>query len=116
MKIKFLPSTILVVGLLLSGCTEISALFNAGTTTANAPASVTTLVEAEQSAILVTKAVDVYVNTGSPNRATLLKLQQLSNTVHAALVSLEQANAENKPLVFASFNAAVAAFNAYKGN
>ena len=115
MKHAFLAPVILSL-LLLPGCANVSAAVSALTTTAAAPASVTTLADAEQSATLVTQAVDLYVKTGNPTRATLLQLQSYSNAVHAALTTLEQANAEGGTLVFAVFNAAVAAFNSYSAS
>ena len=97
----------------LAGCANLTTAIGALTTTTTAPAAVTTLGDAEQAATLVTQAVDVAVKTGKLNRATLLQLQTYSNAVHAALTTLEQANTEGGTLVFATFNAAVAAFNSY---
>jgi hypothetical protein len=82
-------------------------------TSSSTPSQVTTLAEAEQGAKLVTDAVDVYVNTASPDRAVLVELKSLSDGVHAAIVSLEAANAKGQSLVYGSFNAALSAFNAY---
>jgi hypothetical protein len=108
---------ILGIGLIpLSSCANVSAAVTALTTSTAAPAAVTTLADAEQSATLVTQAVDLYVKTGNPTKATLQQLQAYSNAVHAALTTLEQANAEGGTLVFASFNAAVAAFNSYSAS
>ena len=62
---------------------------------------------------LATKAADLYVTTGHPSRAVLIQIKSLSDGLHAALVTLERANADGKSLTFASFNAALQAFNAY---
>ena len=116
MRIVVLAVLIAAVAMAAAGCANVSAAVSALTTTTAAPASVTTLADAEQSATLVTQAVDLYVKTGNPTRATLLQLQSYSNAVHAALTTLEQANAEGGTLVFAVFNAAVAAFNSYSAS
>lgn len=97
----------------LSGCTTLTNLYDVATGSVSTSQAATTLAEAEQSATLVTQAVDLYVNSANPNAATLQQLQNYSNAVHAALVSLEQANAEGGTLVFATYNAALAAFNSY---
>lgn len=77
------------------------------------PAQATTLAEALQAAKLATDAVDVYVRSANPNRATLAELQTLNEGLHNALVTLEMANANGQSLAMASFNAALTAFNAY---
>lgn len=93
----------------------LSCFFVAGCATANAPTSASTLAEAEQSATLATKAVDVYVNSASVNRADLLKIQQGNNVIHSALLTLEADRKAGTPLSFSAFNAAVASFNSYLG-
>ena len=106
---------VLVAALALTGCTSVAQLAAtvAQATSSSTPSQVTTLAEAEQGAKLVTDAVDVYVNTASPDRAVLVELKSLSDGVHAAIVSLEAANAKGQSLVYGSFNAALSAFNAY---
>lgn len=96
------------MGLALAGCSPLAA--NLATST---PTQVTTLAEAEQAATLVTQAADTYVTTANPSQAQLVQIQALSNAVHAALTNLEAANAADNSLVFASFNSALQAFNAY---
>jgi hypothetical protein len=106
---------VVVLALGLSGCASVAS----GITTvvqsvsSSTPTQVTTLADAVSAATLVTQAVDVYVNTASPNKATLLELQTLNNGVHAALVSLEAANTANQSLAIAAFNAALTAFSSY---
>lgn len=77
------------------------------------PTQARTLGQAEQAATLVTRAVDAAVNTGKLSRATLLKINSLSDAVHAALGDLQAANANNQSLNFAAFNAALDAWNTY---
>ena len=106
---------ILVAGASLSGCAQLAAgaANIAATVTGSTPHQVKTLAEAEQTATLVTKAVDLAVNTGKLPRATLVELNSLSDGLHAALGALQQANANGQALNFAAFNAALAAYNAY---
>lgn len=102
------------VGLLAmsaAGCSSLTAAYDSLT---NQTASqVTTLADAEQAATLATKAVDVYVNSTTPDRATLTELKALNDGVHAALDNLLAAQAAGGSLTFASFNAALSAFDAY---
>lgn len=95
----------------LGACSTITSVVNSLTN--QTTTQVTTLADAEQAATLVTKAVDLYVNSASPDRATLVELQALSNGVHAALTNLQAAQLAGGSLSFASFNAALAAFQAY---
>lgn len=88
----------------------------AESTSTTIPNQATTLGQALQAATLVTKATDTYVTTANPSAAQLRQIKALSAGVHAALVHLEQENAAGHSLIFASFNAALQAFNAYKGN
>lgn len=74
---------------------------------------VNTLADATLAATAATRLVDVYVNTGNPNRATLLELQKLNDGVHSALTDLQRANAAGQSIAMASFNAARDAFLAY---
>jgi hypothetical protein len=100
-------------GLLLlvgtSGCTSLAQF--AATTATNMSSS--TPAQATQAATLVTKAVDIAVNTGKLDRATLIELDALNEGVHAAWLNLKAANDSGHSLVFASFNAALDAFRAY---
>lgn len=87
--------------------------FDVLTTPANSAPVATTLAEAEQAATLVTQTVDLYVKSANPSQETLYKIMAYSNTVHAALVSLEQDRIAGRPLVFATYNSAVAGFQSY---
>lgn len=80
------------------------------------PHQADTLAKAIQSATLVTRAVDIYVNSPAATPDKLREIKRLSDAVHAALVSLEQDHAAGRSLVFAGFNASILAFNAYRGN
>lgn len=105
----------LVLILPLAGCTSVASLVSstAASMSSTTPTEVRTLAEAEQAATLVTKAVDLYVRTGHPSRATLLELKALSDGVHAAIVELDQAQKNGKSLTYDSVNAALLAFSAY---
>ncbi len=105
----------LVASLSLTGCSSVGQFVTSTATemSSSTPSQATTLASALQAATLVTKAVDVYVNTANPSRATLLELQILNNQVHTTLVDLEHENAAGHSLVFAAFNEALRAFNSY---
>lgn len=77
------------------------------------PQQVKTLAEAYQVATILTEAVDVYVNVGKPDRATLLELKKLNDGVHDALANLKAANDSGNALSMAIFNEALKAFNSY---
>jgi len=105
----------LVLIIPLAGCTSVASFVasTAATMSSTTPTEVKTLAEAEQAATLVTRAVQLYVENGNPSRATLLEIKALSDGVHAAILELDAAQRTKKSLVFDSFNAALAAFNAY---
>lgn len=110
---KILIASLLCIG--LSGCASVAS----GITTivqsvsSSTPTQVATLADAVAAATLVTKATDVYVQTGNPSKATLLELQTLNEGLHTALTGLEQANASNQSLELAAFNEALTAFISY---
>ncbi len=80
------------------------------------PQQATTLADAVRMADLVTNAVDVYVTTSTPTRATIDRLQMLRGTVRADLDALIAANTAKQSLTFAAFNVAFANFQTfYKG-
>lgn len=110
---KFLLAIALVSG--LGGCTTMAQMTSsiASSLSSSTPSQVNTLAAATQSATLITLAVDTYVKSGTPNRATLLELQALSNAVHSALTELRSAELSGRSLTFDSFNAAIDAFNSY---
>lgn len=116
---KLIIFAVLPLAMMASGCKTLgisAAGVVAQTVQDNSTASpgqATTLIEAEQAATLATQAADLYVHTGNPSGDQLNKIGALSDGVHAALVSLEDANASGKALSFSTFNAAVKAFNAY---
>lgn len=101
--------------LMLSGCADIAsfAATAASNVSSQTPAQVSTLTNAITAADLATKAVDIYVNAASPSKAVLVELNALNEGLHTALTGLETDQAAGKSLVFASFNEALAAFNAY---
>lgn len=86
----------------------------AGCAMLNAPTSAGTLAEAINADTLAVRIADTYVQTGMPNAATLRTLAADADAVHAALKSLEADQAAGRPLNFAAFNAANAAFNSYR--
>lgn len=85
----------------------------AGCTTLNAPTSASTLADAINLDTLAVRIADTYVTTGMPKAATLRTLSADADAVHTALKSLEADQAAGRPLSFAAFNAANAAFQAY---
>lgn len=99
----------------LAGCASLAQTASGIATSLSSatPNQVTTLAEANQAATLVTKAVDVAVQTGKLDRGTLVELQTLNNSLHTALVNINSSNAEGNSLVYAAFNAALTAFNSY---
>lgn len=115
MKMKtFLLAAALGIAVPLGACqtlTQVATSFSTST-----PKQVNTLAEALQAATLATLAVDAYVNATNPNRATLLELQTLNNSLHTALTNLQAANATGQSLAMASFNEALAAFRSYAAN
>lgn len=105
----------LCLSLALGACAGTAQLVsNVATSLSTAtPKQAATLAEALQVATLTTQAVDLYVTTASPSRATLVELQTLNEAVHTALVNLQAANAAGQSLAFAAFNEALSAFSAY---
>ena len=70
-----------------------------------------TLAQVEQSATLTTQAADTYVLTAHPNVAARLIVRDASNSLHAAVLTLE-ATPVGTPLDLAAFDAALAALSA----
>jgi hypothetical protein len=105
----------------LAACAVALALGACGTGPTSGPsvgsvvldAGPTQLGLALQSATLVTQTTDLAVSSGKLNRATLERINQLSDAVHAAVGDLEKAQAAGRPLAFDSLNAALSAYNAY---
>lgn len=112
MKLRILIAAACIA---LAGCTSTAALIGntVQSLSSSTPSQVTTLAEALQAATLVTNAVDIYVNTGNPSRATLNELNVLNDGLHTALGNLQTANASNQNLYIATFNEALRAFSSY---
>ena len=70
-----------------------------------------TLAQVEQSATLTTQAADTYVLAAHPNVAARLIIRDASNSLHAAVLTLE-ATPVGTPLDLAAFDAALAALSA----
>lgn len=111
MKLKYLALAAVLACAPLGACSTVASIATAFSS--SSVAQVNTLAAAEQTATLVTKAADLYVNTASPDRGTLIELQALSKGIHSALTDLQAANTAGKSLNFAAFNAALDAYNAY---
>jgi hypothetical protein len=99
----------------LAGCTTVAkdVVAIATSLSTSSPTQVTTYADATAAATLATKAVDVAVTSLKFDRGTLEELSALNDSVHAAWLDLKQANDAGRSLSFASFNAALDAFNAY---
>lgn len=99
----------------LGGCGQ---LISAGITTAGQasptiPNQVTTLAAAEQTATLITKATQAYVDNAKLTKAQLQQISTDSDALHSAITTLESQNAQGVALNFAAVNAALAAWNTY---
>jgi hypothetical protein len=103
------------LALALGGCASLAQVAGQVGQLVSSPSAhqVQTLAAALSAAKLATDAVDLYVQVGNPDRATLLQLQSLNEGVHTALTNLQAANMRGESLVFAAFNEALAAFRAY---
>jgi hypothetical protein len=95
----------------VAGCSNVTAAFDS--LTGQSQSQVTTFADAESAATVATNAVDVYVNSASPDRATLTELKALNDGVHAALTDLQHDQTAGNSLTFGAFNAALDAFDAY---
>jgi hypothetical protein len=101
----------------LGGCgTTLSGL--AVSLTSPSPTQVKTLAEAIQATTTAENSLDVIVNSGVVNQATLAEIKKLVTDVHTELKKFEAANsAGNSVAVQAevdAFNAALSALNGYK--
>lgn len=112
---RLLSAFAITAALALGGCATLTSTVAqlADHAASASPHQAATLAEALQAATLITRAVDLYVNVGNPDRATLVELKALNDAVHAALTDLEAADARGGSLTFGTFNAALDAFNAY---
>ncbi|MBI3678466.1 MAG: hypothetical protein HY243_17805 [Proteobacteria bacterium] len=114
MKLKILALAA-ICALALTGCASVAQDVAAVATnlSSNTPSQVATYVDATAAATLATKAVDVAVTSLKFDKGTLSELSALNDGVHAAWLDLKKANDAQQSLSFASFNAALDAFNAY---
>lgn len=78
------------------------------------PSQVNTLDDAIKVDTLAMQAVHATVDVHKFKRAQLVQIDQLNDSLHAALVKLEEAHLRGESLVFATFNEALRAFNAYR--
>lgn len=108
---RLLAPTAIALSLALGGCAN--GAFNQTPTMQMQALQANTLAEAINLDTVAARAVTVYVQTGNPNRATLIQLQTDARIVHDALVTLEQANAAGMNLNFTVVNAAYRAFYDY---
>ena len=114
MKRTFIAIALLAT-LGLASCTTVAQLAASTATSlsSSTPGQVKTLNDAVAAADLLTKSTKVVVDTGTLDRATLVEIDALSTGVHAALTDLEADNAAGHALNYASFNAALDAYNSY---
>ena len=105
----------LVMGRGLTACATVAKSVTSVAASLAGPVSgqATTLAQAIQLADLATKATKVTVDSVKLPKATLIQLSALNDGVHSALVDLETANTMGQSLSFASFNAALDAYNSY---
>lgn len=103
----------------LGGCSSFGSFVSDLTVSATSatPTQAKTVGEATTLATAAERALDFYVNNGSPSRAVLNELNILVPAVHSALVKVEAANkAGNSALTaaaLAAFNEALAAYESY---
>lgn len=116
MKMLVLAGALLLASPLMAGCASIAAgVANVATSlSSSSPTQVNTFAAATLAATVATKTVDLAVNTGKLNRSVLLQLQALNEGLHTAWLQLKAANDTDKSLSYASFNAALAAYQAYR--
>jgi hypothetical protein len=115
MKVRY--AIVLFASIGLCGCGQtLSSL--AVSLTSPSPTQVKTLAEAEQAATVAENSLDIYVNSGVANQATLAEIKTLVTALHTELKKFEAANsAGNSVAVQAetdAFNAALSALNGYK--
>lgn len=111
MKRHFMYAGLALALLVAPACSTVANL--ATSLSSSSVAQVNTLGDALQAATLVTRAVDLYVTTGHPDRGTLVELKALNEGLHTSLMDLQAANTRGQSLNFAAFNAALDAYNAY---
>jgi hypothetical protein len=116
MKRMIMLAGALALALSSAACTDLASGV-AGLATdlsSSTPAQVTTYGEATAAATLATRTVDLAVTTLTLNKATLTELNSLNEAVHTAWLQLKAANDAGQSLSFASFNAALAAYQSYR--
>ena len=88
----------------------------AGTATnlsSETPSQVTTLADADLAADTIVKLTKTAVDSGTLDAGELTEIQALRTGVRSALDALNTANAKGQSIDFASFNAALQAYQAY---
>ncbi len=113
---RFLIAAALSCALATSGCQTVGGLVQ--TTTTATPKQANTLADAINFDTIAVRTTLGVVRAAKLDKATLVQIEKYRDLVHSALVDLEKANAAHQSLVFATFNAAYAAFvnyNASKG-
>lgn len=114
----FVYAGVLALALSGAGCTDLAS-FAANTATAATtitPSEVQTYGDATAAADLATRTVDLAVQSGTLSRATLVELSSLNDALHAAWLELKAAKDANHSITYASFNAALAAFQSYRAS
>lgn len=108
---RTVAALLLAATVTLGGCSTVAQLATNMSTAG--PHDATTFADATLAATLATQATDTAVNTGKLDRATLMQLSTMNDMVHGAWLVLKAANDQGQSLEFATFNAALNAFNAY---
>jgi len=116
MKRMLLIAGAFALALTSAACTSVASGVASLATemSSSTPAQVNTYAEATAAAAIVTRTMDLAVNTGKLDKATLLELQKHNEGIHAAWLELKKANDAHQSLVYASFNAALASWRSYR--
>ncbi len=111
----FAAALLLAFAAPLGGCTTVASSVASVATSlsSSSPTQVTTFADATLAATAATNFADAAVASGKLDKGTLVQIRALNEGVHSAWVDLSNANAAGKSLSFASFNAALDAWNAY---
>jgi PBP1b-binding outer membrane lipoprotein LpoB len=116
MKRMMLIAGALALAMFAGGCTTAaSGLASLATSmSSSTPQQVQTYAKATEVADLATRTVDLAVNNVKFSKATLIELQALNDSLHDAWLKLKTAKDAGQSLSFASFNAALAAYQTYR--
>lgn len=109
---RIIATILLAATVTLGGCSTVAQLATNMSTAG--PHDATTFADATLAATIATQATDTAVNTGKLDRATLMQLSTMNDMVHGAWLVLKAANDRGQSLEFATFNAALQAFQAYE--